>query len=56
MDEAAPEKGELEQTMKDYYAQTDAEAQGAIPKEPPDQNPIPLQHLEKPKRPPRHNM
>jgi len=27
IDEAAPEKGELEQTMKDYYAQTDAEAQ-----------------------------
>jgi len=48
--------GELEQTMRDYYAQTDAEGQGGVPKEPPDSDPMPLQHLEKPKHPPRHNM
>jgi len=56
IDEVAPEKSEFEQTVKDYYAQTDAEGQGAVPKEPPDHNPLPLQHPEKPKHPPRHNM
>ena len=56
IDERAPESGEFEQTMKDYYAQTDVEGQGGIPKEPPDRDPMPLQHLEKPKHPPRHNM
>jgi hypothetical protein len=56
IDENAPERSEFEQTMKDYYAQTDAEEQGGVPKEPPDQNPMPLQHLERPKHPPRHNM
>ena len=55
--ERAPEKGVFEQTMKDYYAQSDVEAQGGVPKDPPDQNPMPLQHVErKPKHPPRHNM
>ena len=54
--ENAPEKSEFEQTMKDYYAQTDVEGQGGVPKEPPDNNPMPLQHLERPKHPPRHNM
>jgi hypothetical protein len=56
IDEDAPEASEFEKTMKDYYAQTDAEGQGAVPKEPPDVNPMPLQHLERPKRPPKHNM
>src|SRR3989442_9664971 len=56
IDGSAPEAGEFEQTMKDYYAQTDAEGQGGIPKEPPDTDPMPLQNLDKPKRPPRHNM
>ena len=56
IDERAPENSDFEQTVKDYYAQTDAEGQGAIPKEPPDRNPMPLQHLEKPKHPPSHNM
>ena len=56
IDETAPENSEFEQTMKDYYAQTDAEGQGAVPKEPPDDDPMPLQHLEKPRHPPAHNM
>jgi len=56
IDEEAPEGNEFEQTMKDYYAQTDVEGQGGVPKEPPDRDPMPLQHIEKPKQPPRHNM
>jgi len=56
IDERAPENSEFEQTMKDYYAQTDVEGQGGIPKSPPDEDPMPLQHLEKPRRPPAHNM
>jgi hypothetical protein len=56
IDEDMPERSEFEQTMKDYYAETDAELQGAVPKSPPDTNPLPLQHPEKPKHPPRHNM
>ena len=56
INEEAPERSEFEQTMKDYYAQTDAEGQGAVPKSPPDTDPMPLQHLEKPKHPPQHNM
>ena len=40
------------------YAQSDVEGQGGVPKAPPDHDPMPLQHLEKPKHPhpPRHNM
>jgi hypothetical protein len=57
IDEDVPERSVFEQTMKDYYAQSDAEGQGAVPKQPPDQDPMPLQHLDvKPKHPPRHNM
>src|SRR5215831_5624037 len=56
INEDVPEASEFENTMKDYYAQTDVEGQGGVPKEPPDTNPMPLQHLEKPKRPPQHNM
>ena len=57
IDENTPEASEFEQTMKDYYAQTDVEGQGGVPKEPPDTDPMPLQHLdERPKHPPRHNM
>jgi len=55
-DEGTPENSQLERTMKDYYDRSDAESQGAVPIEPPDHNPMPLQHLEKPKRPPTHNM
>src|SRR5215467_143635 len=56
IDEATPEASDFEQTMKDYYAQTDVESQGGMPKSPPDTNPMPLQHIQKPKRPPQHNM
>lgn len=56
IDEDSPERSDFERTMKDYYAQTDAEGQGGVPKIPPDTDPMPLQHLEKPKHPPRHNM
>jgi hypothetical protein len=50
------ESSQLERTMKDYYDRSDDESQGAVPIEPPDHNPLPLQHAEKPKRPPTHNM
>src|SRR5262245_5684551 len=57
IDEEMPESDDLEKTMKDYYAQTDVESQGGLPMEPPDTDPMPLQHLDdKPKHPPRHNM
>ena len=56
IDEDTPERSVFEQTVKDYYAQTDVEGQGGIPKTPPDTDPMPLQNLEKPKHPPRHNM
>ena len=56
IDEDMPERSDFEQTVKDYYAQTDAEGQGAVPKIPPDEDPMPLQHLQKPRHPPRHNM
>lgn len=57
IDEETPETSDFEKTMKDYYAQSDVEGQGGVPKEPPDHDPMPLQHLEeKPKQPPRHNM
>jgi hypothetical protein len=56
IDENSPESSDLEQTIKDYYAQTDAEGQGAVPKDPPDTDPMPLHHVQKPKHPPRHNM
>ena len=58
IDEDMPENSDFERTMKDYYAQSDVEGQGGVPKTPPDHDPMPLQHLEKPKhpRPPRHNM
>jgi hypothetical protein len=56
MDETMPEASEFEQTMKDYYNQSDVEGQGGVPKDPPDTNPLPLQHPDKPKRPPKHNM
>src|SRR5262245_35539722 len=56
IDEETPEFDDLEKTMKDYYAQTDVEIQGGVPRELPDTDPMPLQHLEKPKHPPRHNM
>jgi hypothetical protein len=56
IDEDTPERSEFEQTMKDYYAQTDVEGQGGVPRTPPETDPMPLQHLEKPKHPPRHNM
>ena len=57
IDEDTPERSEFERTMKDYYAQTDVEGQGGVPKIPPETDPMPVQHLdEKPKHPPRHNM
>src|SRR5215831_14533873 len=56
IDENTPEASEFEKTMKDYYAQTDVEGQGGMPKTPPDTDPMPLQHIQKPKRPPQHNM
>ena len=56
IDEDMPENSDFERTMKDYYAQSDVEGQGGVPKTPPDTDPMPLQHLEKPKHPPRHNM
>ena len=57
IDEDTPEASEFERTMKDYYAQTDVESQGGVPRTPPDTDPMPLQHLEQqPKHPPRHNM
>ena len=56
IDEDMPERSEFERTMKDYYAQTDVEGQGGVPKTPPETDPMPLQHIEKPKHPPRHNM
>jgi len=57
IDENTPEASEFEQTMQDYYARTDVEGQGGVPSEPPDTDPMPLQHLdERPKHPPRHNM
>ncbi len=56
IDEDTPERSEFERTIKDYYAQTDVEGQGGVPKSPPDTDPMPLQHIEKPKHPPRHNM
>ena len=56
IDERSPETSEFERTIKDYYAQTDVEGQGGIPKEPPDDDPMPLQHLDKPRHPPAHNM
>jgi hypothetical protein len=55
-DEDVPERSEFEQTIKDYYAQTDVEGQGGVPRTLPETDPMPLQHLEKPKHPPRHNM
>ena len=56
IDEDIPERSDFERTIKDYYAQTDAEEQGSVPKTPPDTDPMPLQHLERPKHPPRHTM
>jgi hypothetical protein len=57
IDENTPEASEFEKTMQDYYARTDVEGQGGVPIEPPDTDPMPLQHLdERPKHPPRHNM
>ena len=56
IDEEVPERSDIERTMKDYYAQTDAEGQGGVPKDPPDHDPLPMQHIEKPKHPPRSNM
>src|SRR5436309_3247643 len=57
IDEETPEKSDFEQSVKDYYGQTDVEGQGGVPKEPPDTDPMPLQHLEeRPKRPLAHNM
>jgi hypothetical protein len=56
IDEDMPERSEFERTMKDYYAQTDVEGQGGVPRTPPETDPMPLQHIEKPKHPPRHNM
>jgi hypothetical protein len=56
-DEDVPERSDFERTMRDYYAQSDVEGQGGIPKSPPETDPMPLQHLdERPKHPPRHNM
>ena len=31
IDETMPENSDFEKTIKDYYAQTDAEGQGAVP-------------------------
>ncbi|HEY2380448.1 MAG TPA: hypothetical protein VGK48_04630 [Terriglobia bacterium] len=56
IDEDSPERSDFERTMKDYYAQTDAEEQGGVPRTPPETDPLPLQGLERPKHPPRHNM
>jgi hypothetical protein len=56
VDESTPETSDLEKTMKDYYAQSDVEGQGGVPKVPPYSDPMPLQHIEKPKHPPQHNM
>jgi len=56
IDEDVPERSEFERTMKDYYARTDVEGQGGVPRIPPETDPMPLQHLERPKHPPRHNM
>ena len=56
IDEDTPERSEFERTIKDYYAQTDVEGQGGVPRTPPETDPMPLQHIEKPKHPPRHNM
>jgi hypothetical protein len=56
IDEDMPERSDFERTIKDYYAQTDVEGQGGVPRIPPETDPMPLQHIEKPKHPPRHNM
>jgi hypothetical protein len=56
IDEDTPERSEFERTIKDYYAQTDVEGQGGVPRTLPETDPMPLQHIEKPKHPPRHNM
>ncbi len=56
IDEDTPEASDFERTMKDYYAQTDVESQGGVPRTPPDTDRMPLQDLDHPKHPPRHNM
>lgn len=47
---------ELEQTARDYWGRSGQETDGAVPSEPPDSDPLPLQFPRKPKGPPEHNM
>ena len=46
---------ELGQTALDYSGRTDDEADGVVPAEPPDHNPLPL-HEPRPRRTPEHNL
>ncbi len=47
---------EVEQTSKDYWGRGSQETDGAVPSELPDNDPLKLQPLRKPKGPPRHNI
>ena len=47
---------ELEQTSKDFWGRTAGELDGAVPTEPPDEDPLFLNRPRKPKQPPKNNM
>jgi hypothetical protein len=47
---------EIEQTSIDYSGRRSQETDGAVPAEPPDNDPLAQAHPRKPKTPPAHNM
>jgi hypothetical protein len=47
---------ELEQTSQDFWGRSELQAEGAVPSEPPDTDPLEFQRLKKPTGPPAYNM
>ena len=47
---------ELEQTSQDFWGRSAQQADGAIPSEPPDTDPLAFQNTRRPTGPPAHNM
>ena len=51
-----PDRGSIEAVERDYEGRSSDEEDGAIPMDPADQDPIPEDVLQRPSRPPRHNI
>jgi len=55
-EEAVSNVEELEQASQDFWGRSSQQADGAVPSEPPETDPLEFRELKKPTGPPAHNM